>query len=90
MNFVRALKASKRDYYIVGTDFNKYHLVYPDVDSAIPHPSAQRPEVHPAGLLSIVREEKIDFLHPQPSSEALVISANRSKVPCRVFLPSSG
>ena len=33
VNFVRALRASSKDYYIVGTDFNKYHILYPDVDA---------------------------------------------------------
>lgn len=40
-------------------------------------------------MAAIVKEEKMDFLHPQPSSEAYVISRNRSKVPCRVFLPEA-
>ena len=33
VNFVRALRASSRDYYIAGTDNNKYHLLYPEVDA---------------------------------------------------------
>ncbi len=88
VNFVRALRASDRDYYIVGTDFNKYHLVYPDVDLRFLTPRHSDGTFIPS-VSTIVREEKVQFLHPQPSSEALVVSRNRDKLPCKVFLPES-
>jgi carbamoylphosphate synthase large subunit len=86
VNFVRALRASKRDYFIVGTDFNKYHILYPDVDARYLTPRHSDPSFV-ARISSLVREEKIDFLHPQPSSEAYVVAADRKKIGCSVFLP---
>jgi carbamoyl-phosphate synthase large subunit len=86
VNFVRALRASKRDYYIVGTDFNRYHLVYPDVDLRLLTPR-HSDRIFIPRVAAIVKEEKLEFLHAQPSSEAYVVARNRDKVPCRVFLP---
>jgi biotin carboxylase len=86
VNFVRALRASSREYYIAGTDHNKYHLLYPDVDSRYLTPR-HSDRTFIARVAEIARKERVDFLHPQPSSEAYVISAKREKVPCRVFLP---
>ena len=86
VNFVRALRASKRGYYIVGTDFNRYHLVYPDLDSRYLTPRHSDPEFIPR-VASIVKQERVDFLHPQPSSEAFVISVARKRLRCRVLLP---
>jgi carbamoylphosphate synthase large subunit len=88
VNFVRALKASKRNYYVVGADFNMYHLVYPDADARYRTPRHTDTSFIPR-IAQLVREERIDFLHPQPSSEALVITANRKKVRCRIFLPAA-
>jgi carbamoylphosphate synthase large subunit len=88
VNFVRALRVSKRDYYIVGTDFNKYHLVYPDVNLRLLTPRHSDPDFVPR-VAAIVREEKVEFLHPQPSSEAYVVARGRRKIPCKVFLPES-
>jgi biotin carboxylase len=86
VNFVRALRASSKGYYIVGTDFNKYHLLYPDVDARYLTPRHSDRSFIPR-LAEIATTEKADFLHPQPSSEAYVISAGRARVPCKVFLP---
>ncbi|MDA4122310.1 MAG: hypothetical protein OK456_03915 [Thaumarchaeota archaeon] len=86
VNFVRALRASKRGYYIVGSDFSKYHIVYPDLDSRYLTPRHTDPKFMPR-LAEIVRQEKVDFLHPQPSSEAFVISGDRKRLHCKVFLP---
>lgn len=86
VNFVRALRASKRGYYLAGTDFNKYHLVYPDLDSRYLTPRHSDPTFIQR-VASIAKQEKVSFLHPQPSSEAFVISKARAKIPCRIFLP---
>jgi len=86
VNFVRALRASSRDYYIVGTDFNKYHILYPDVDARYLTPRHSDGSFIPR-IAEIAAKEKADFLHPQPSSEAYIISSKREKVPCKVFLP---
>ncbi len=88
VNFVRALRASSKGYYIVGTDFNRYHLLYPDVDARYLTPRHSDRSFIPR-VVEIARKEKADFLHPQPSSEAYVVSSKREGVPCKVFLPSA-
>jgi len=88
VNFVRALRASPRAYYIVGTDYSKYHILYPDVDARYLTPRHDDRSFIPR-VAEIASKERADFLHPQPSSEAYVISGRRSEVPCRVFLPSA-
>ena len=88
VNFVRALRASKMGYYIVGTDFNKYHIVYPDLDSRYLTPRHTDHDFIPR-LTSIAKQERIDFLHPQPSVEAYVISVDRRRFRCKVFLPEA-
>jgi biotin carboxylase len=86
VNFVRALRLSSKGYYIVGTDFNKYHLLYPDVDARYLTPKHSDRSFIPR-IAEIAIKEAADFLHPQPSSEAYVISGKRAKIPCKVFLP---
>ena len=88
VNFVRALRASKSDYYIVGTDYNKYHLLYPEVDARYLTPKHSDKSFIPR-IAEIASKERVDFLHPQPSSEAYVIASKRASVPCKVFLPSA-
>jgi len=88
VNFVRALRASSREYYIVGTDFNKYHILYPDVDARYLTPRHSDRSFLPR-VAEIAAKERADFLHPQPSSEAYVISSHRERIPCKVFLPSA-
>ncbi len=88
VNFVRALRASSREYYIVGTDHNRYHLLYPDVDARYPTPRHDD-RSFVTRVAEIARNERADFLHPQPSSEAYVISGKRERVPCKVLLPKA-
>jgi len=89
VNFVRALRASRHRYHVVGTDYNRFHLEYPDVDSRY-HTPRHDDKGFVAAVARIVRRERIDFVHPQPSSEALVISQHRSDIGAKIFLPSWG
>ena len=86
VNFVRALRASPRKHYIVGTDFNRFHILYPDVDARYPTPRHSDREFVPR-VAEVVEREGIEFLHPQPSSEAYVVSSRGADIPCRTFLP---
>jgi glutathione synthase/RimK-type ligase-like ATP-grasp enzyme len=86
VNFVRALRASSTAYYIVGTDFNMYHLLYPEVDARYLTPRHSDKSFIPR-IVELAKKEKVVFLHPQPSSEAYVISSKRERVPCKIFLP---
>ena len=38
VNFVRALRVIDEKFFIVGTDFNQYHLEFPDVDIRVRTP----------------------------------------------------
>src|SRR5580704_15620838 len=74
VNFVRALRASSKGYYIVGTDYSKYHILYPDVDARHMTPRHDDRSFVPR-VVEIAKKEKVDFLHAQPSSEAYVIAS---------------
>ena len=87
VNFVRALKLFSDKFFIVGTDFNKYYLQFAELDEKIISPKHSDPHFI-SFLNKIVENYKIDFLHPQPSSEALVISQNLDKISTKTILPS--
>jgi carbamoyl-phosphate synthase large subunit len=87
VNFVRALAASPRRYRIVGTDHSKYYIEFPDVSARYLTPRHDSDDFVPT-IARVAKKEKVDFIHPQPSSEALVLSERRSELPAAVFLPS--
>jgi len=88
VNFIRALRSTKQDFVIVGTDFNPYYIQFGDLDFRYKSPKHLDSNFIPF-LINIIRNHKIDFLHPQPSSEALVVAQNRHDIPTRTFLPES-
>ncbi len=86
VNFVRALKIFSDEFFIVGTDFNKYYLQFADIDQRIISPRHSDPNF--INFLNKITEKyKIDFIHPQPSSEALVISQNLDSITTKTLLP---
>ena len=87
VNFIRALRATKENFFIVGTDFNQYYLEFPDVDVRVNTPKHSDPKFI-SEIKQIISKYSIDFLHPQPSSEALVISQD-DELKSKTFLPSS-
>ena len=87
VNFVRALRATNEEFFLVGTDFNKYYLEFPDVNLRVNTPRHSDSTFLPQ-IKKIVNEYQIDFVHPQPSSEALVISQD-NELKSKTFLPSS-
>ena len=86
VNFIRALKLFQEKFFIVGTDFNKYYLQFADLDERVNSPRHSDPNFIPL-LNQLIAQHKIEFLHPQPSSEALVVSQNLAKVPTKTLLP---
>ena len=86
VNFVRALKLFSDKFFIVGTDFNKYYLQFAELDERIISPRHSDPNFIPL-LNQLVEKHKIEFLHPQPSSEALVVSQNLDKISTKTLLP---
>jgi predicted ATP-grasp superfamily ATP-dependent carboligase len=87
VNFIRSLRASDEAYYIVGTDIDRYHLEWPDVDVAYEAPRSNDPG-YVDFLNDVIERESVELLHPQPDGEVRVISENRDNLKARTFLPS--
>ncbi len=86
VNFVRALNASKRKYRVVGGDNSKYYIEFPDLAARYLTPRHDSDDFT-RKIATIAKKERVGFIHPQPSSEALVLSENRDELPAPVFLP---
>lgn len=72
VNFCRALNYTKR-YKLIGTDYFKYHRIFPEVARIIPTPKHTSLNFIPT-LEKIVKKYEIEFLHPNPTSEALQVA----------------
>jgi len=81
-NFVSALRTAERagaaELFIVGTDYNRYHILAPDVNVRHRTPRHSDPEFIPT-LLTLAKQHTIEFIHPHPSSEAKVVSEMRKR-----------
>jgi len=88
VNFVRALNASERRYRVVGTDNSKYYIEFPDLAARYLTPRHDSKDFTQR-ISAIAGKERVDFIHPQPSSEALVLSKKRRELPAAVFLPDA-
>jgi carbamoyl-phosphate synthase large subunit len=86
VNFIKSLRASDEEFYIVGVDMNKYRLELPDVDKRYLVPSHKDPAYIDI-INKITEKENIDLVHPQPDTEVKFISDNRDKFKAKVFLP---
>ena len=87
VNFVRSLRAAETPYYIVGTDIDRYHLEWPDVDAAYEAPRSNDPG-YVDFLNQVIEREQIELVHPQPDGEVRVISESRDEIDARTFLPA--
>ncbi|MHA1357043.1 MAG: ATP-grasp domain-containing protein [Candidatus Helarchaeota archaeon] len=86
VNFVRAIRISPEKFFIAGTDFNIYYLNFPEIDLRFQTPRHTDPTfIQKVG--KIMRHHQLEFLHPQPESEAYVISSHRDEIPAVIFLP---
>jgi biotin carboxylase len=88
VNFVRALKASKMRYTVAGCDYNKYYVEFPDLDARYLSPRHDSKEFVEK-VAGIAKRERVKLIHPQPSSEALVLAEKRAELPAPVFLPGA-
>ena len=86
VNFVRSLKIFKDKFFLIGLDFNKYYLEFPDVDIRVNSPRHSDPNFIKL-INNLIEKHKIDFLHPHPSSEALVVSQNFDSIKTKTLLP---
>ena len=88
VNFIRSLRTASEPLYIVGTDYFEYHLEFPSLDAKYKSPPHDSPDF--INFLSrLIKEEKIDFLHPQPEVEAEAIAKNVGKINCKTLLPNA-
>jgi carbamoyl-phosphate synthase large subunit len=88
VNVVRSLRAAGEPSWIVGTDTNRLHLEWPDVDAAYVAPPAGDPG-YLEFLTDLVAREAIDFVHAQPEQEVLLLAERRDELGARTFLPAT-
>lgn len=86
-NFVRSLRAAPEPVHLVGTDSDKYCLMRAETDELHLVPVAQDP-AYLAVLDDLIRETGCEFIHAQNDAELGVISAHRSELSARTFLPA--
>ncbi len=86
-NFIRSLRKANEKFYIVGTDSDKYYLMRGEVDKRYLVPSATHPLYFDI-INTIIKKEKLEFVHIQNDFEIGIISENREKINAQLFLPS--
>lgn len=85
-NFIKSLRLAKENYFVVGTDSNKFHLELSQADSNYPVSPCNSP-LFVEEINQIIKKERIDFIHPQPDPEVKVISDHRFQIKTKTFLP---
>ena len=85
-NFVRSLRLSKDNFFIIGADCNKYYLQRAETDRKFLIPYADDKDYIPI-LKQIIKETRAELVYSQPDQEISVISKNRDKIGANVFLP---
>ena len=86
-NFIRSLRKAPEDFYIVGTDADKYYLMRAETDKRYLVPLANDP-LYLMVLNKIIEEEGIEFIHAQNDVEVNFLSENRDKINAKILLPS--
>ena len=87
VNFVSALRITNSNYNIIGTDFNRFYLEFPQLDSKYNTPRHSEPEFLQI-IKNIIEKNKIQFLHPSPHSEASIIAKNIEQIKTSTYLPN--
>ncbi len=85
-NFVRSLRASPEEFYLIGVDINKFYLRRAETDERHLIPEADS-EDYIDFLKQILSETKPDLLYMQPDQEIRMISLHRDELPVKIFLP---
>lgn len=87
VNFTRSLRQSDEEYYLVGTDADKYYLQRAEVDARYLAPLASHPK-YIDFLNYIIDKEKIEFVHAQNDVEVGFLSENREKLHAKTLFPA--
>lgn len=89
INFIKALKTSPQNFYIVGVDLDKYNLHAAPLDKKYLVKRAKgKDKAYVEKLIEIVKKEGINFIHAQHDDEVKILSAYRESFPTKTFLPS--
>jgi carbamoyl-phosphate synthase large subunit len=87
-NFVHSLRMSGEKFYVVGVDTAPIHVECSDLQARYLIPRCDDP-AYVSVLNKIIKDEKIQLLHPQPDAEVAKISEIRDHFACPVYLPSA-
>lgn len=85
-NFIKCLKNSALELFIVGTDMNAMQLGLSLCDKTYQVLSCLDDE-YINQINDIIKREQIDLLYPQTDMEVEIISKKRDELLCNVFLP---
>jgi carbamoyl-phosphate synthase large subunit len=87
INFLMSLKLAPEKLYLVSTESNPHRIHLAPTERKYQIPPATD-AAYIGKLNEIIEKEKIEFLHPQPDIEVIVLSENREKIHATTFLPS--
>lgn len=86
VNFTRSLRQAPEDFFLVGTDCDKYYLQRAETDEKHLVPRAGEKDYIKI-LNEIIETHKIEFCHAQNDTEVLYLSKFRDKLNVKTFLP---
>src|SRR3989344_2899866 len=84
-NFVRSLRLTEEEYFLVGVDSDKYNLQRAETDVKLLIPNADDP-LYIKVLNKIITQYKIELIHIQNDIELEVLSRVREKLKAKLFL----
>lgn len=87
VGFTRCLNIAPEKIFTVGTECNEKFVFNSETNVKILVPPAKSPSYIDV-LNEIIKKYDVDFLHVQPDVEVGVLSENREKIKCSMFLPS--
>ena len=90
LSFCRSLRLSNIQCEIFGLDADPFNLMRAEVDHKILCP--KHTDINYVSfLINVIKEENINYLHPQSESDVYFIGLNRDKLSdagCQIFLPT--
>lgn len=94
VNFIRAIRLAEKQLgekiFIVGTDYNPFHILFAELDVRYRTPKHSDPAFI-STLVELCKRYEVEFLHPHPSVEAKVIAENLKtfmNIGVKTYLPS--
>lgn len=87
INFTKSLRIAPERMFLVGTEANEYYVTLTVTNKTFPVPEATSHE-YVDRLNEIIDQEKVEFVHPQPDIEVMVLSEQRDKIRATMMLPS--